>query len=128
MINKLIANIVYFLIICLGLAIIFFYKPVTADTPKGLVLPVSDYQSPLPLDAVRVYDHQLPNAKRIGQIHLELNGVVPLKTAEAKLIQQARLLAASIGANAVYIKEIGRTEKNKYGFSLYFFTAEALTL
>ena len=125
--KNLLQNFIYSAIILFGVIFVLSYKPAFSNTPKGLVLPVSDFHPAIDIDEVTIREAEKdPSAKTIGRINLELNGIVPASKAEALLMNHARQLAANIGANILYLQQVGHIEENQFGFSIYYFRADAL--
>lgn len=108
-----------------------FLQELPHDQMHSIVLPLQKLppRATLPTH-VRLYPFEPGMGTPIALINIERHYEEPSQAITQEMEQEAKRLAASIGADAVIIKNFGRTKENKSAFfdSIYVFRGVAMRL
>ena len=86
--------------------IMYLYTPAAVYLPHGLALPAKQVFSPTDPNAVQVVQGIATPYQEVGMVSIEMQYVpATSKQDVAHIIQKARQLAASIGANAIIVNQ-----------------------
>jgi len=114
----------------LAVIILLFTVPSHPLVPKGIILPAKKTLSPTAPADVLFYQGTPGDNQKLGYISIELHvhkGQSP-KQAESAVLDKAKALAASVGANGVVVNQFFRTRamSTPSALALYIFNGEAV--
>lgn len=103
-------SLVYLIIILLSIALIDLTKPIEPFRPQGIVLPLAPPLPAIKPEKVMVYTNDSDRGQSLAMLNLEFHVEKPSELAEATIIEQAKTLAAGIGANGLLIHSFGYSQ------------------
>jgi hypothetical protein len=115
-------------IAAIAVVLLVWATPSHPFKPKGIILPAAKVRKPTAASAVAIFMNPPQNSQKLGTIQIEMHYGSKSRVAEKAIMQFARRLAATVGANGIVIKRFGHTITGSVpaAQAMYAFTGEAI--